>query len=73
MYLTLARLAKKYLAIPASSAASGRVFSEAGNVVTKKRKKLRNDTVDALMVLDGSHGLAWSSRILQEALGRKDE
>ena len=70
-YPTLARLAKKYLAIPASSAASERVFLAAGNVVTKKRNKLGDDTVDALVFLDGSHGLAWSSGISQEALGRK--
>ena len=72
-YPTLARLAKKYLAIPASSAASERVFLAAGNVVTKKRNKLGDDTVDALVFLDGSHGLAWSSGISQEALGRKDK
>ena len=60
-YPTLARLANKYLAIPASSSASERVFLAAGNVVTKKRNKLGDDTVDALLVfLDGSHGLAWS-------------
>ena len=56
-YPTLARLAKKYLEIPASSAASERVFLAAWNVVTKKRNKLGADTVDALVFLDGSHGL----------------
>ena len=72
-YPTLARLARKYLAIPASSAASERVFLAAGNVVTRKRHKLGDDTVDALVFLDGSHGLAWSRGISQEALGRKDK
>ena len=71
-YPTLARLAKKYLAIPASSAASERVFSAAGNAVTKKRSKLQDDPVDALVFSDGSHGLIWSTGISQEALGRKD-
>ena len=71
-YSTLARLAKKYLAIPASSAASERVFSAAGNAVTKKRSKLQDDPVDALVFSDGSHGLIWSTGISQEALGRKD-
>ena len=69
----VARLAMTYLAIPASSAASERVFLVAGNVVTKKRNKLGNDTVDAPVFLDGLHGLAWSSGISQEALGRKDK
>ena len=72
-YPTLARLARKYLAIPASSAASERVFLAAANVVTKKRNKLGDETVDALVFLDGPHGLAWSSGISQEALGRKDK
>ena len=72
-YPTLARLARKYLAIPASSAASERVFLAAGNVVTRKRHKLGDDTVDALVFLDGSHGLPWSSGISQEALGGKDK
>ena len=70
---TLARLAKKYLAIHARSAASERAFSSAGNIVTKKRNQLEDATVDALVFLDGSHGLAWSSGISQEALGRKDK
>ena len=72
-YPTLARLAKKYLAIPASSAASERVFSSAGNFVTKKRNRLGYDTVDALVFLNGSHGLAVSSGLSQESLGRKDK
>ena len=72
-YPTLARLAKKYLAIPAPSAASERVLVATGYVETQKRSKLGDDTVDALVFLDGSHGLAWSSGISQEALGRKDK
>ena len=33
----VAKLSKKYLAIPATSTASERVFSTAGNIVNKKR------------------------------------
>ena len=66
---TQARLAKTYLAIPASSAAPERGFLAAGSVVTKKRDKLGDDTaVDALVFCDGSHGLERSSGISQEAL-----
>ncbi|XP_026828422.1 zinc finger BED domain-containing protein 1 [Ooceraea biroi] len=36
-YPSIAKLAKTYLAIPASSAGSERVFSTAGNIVTAKR------------------------------------
>ena len=57
-YPTLARLAKKYSATPATSAASEHVFSAAGNVVTTKRNKLVYDNVDALVFWDGSHGSA---------------
>ena len=62
-----------YLGIPALSAASEPVFLAAGNVVTKKRKKLGDDTVDALVfwtVRTDWHG---QGGISQEALGRKDK
>ena len=49
-----------------------RVFSSAGNVVTKKRNGLGDYTVDAFVFLNGSHGLAWPSGISQEILGSKD-
>lgn len=32
-----------------------RVFSQAGNVVTKKRNRLGSDSVDALVFLNGFH------------------
>ena len=72
-YPTLSGLAKKYFAIPASSATSERVFLSAGNVVTKKRNKFADDNVDAPVFFYGSHGSAWSSGISQEALGRNDK
>lgn len=70
---SLARLAVKYLVIPPSSAASERVFSLAGNIVTNKRNRLGDDTVDALVFLNGSHGLSWSSGISQKDLGRIED
>ena len=71
-YLTRARLAKLNLATAALSAASERVFIAAG-VVTKKHDNLGDEEVDAVVFLDGAHGLAWSSGISQEAFGRKDK
>jgi hypothetical protein len=51
MYPHLSILAKKYLSCPASSTPSERVFSLAGNTVTKKRASLSPSTVDALVFL----------------------
>lgn len=47
----VARLAQKYLCIPATSAPSERAFSTGGNVVTCNRSLLKPDTVDKLVFL----------------------
>jgi len=41
----LASLARKYLCVQATSAASGRVWSSAGNIQTKKRNKMLPETL----------------------------
>ena len=48
---TLSRLAAKYLCIPASSVPSERIFSIAGNIVTKKRCRLSPDNVNQMIFL----------------------
>jgi len=48
-YPVLAKLAKKFLTIPATSASSERVFSSAGNTVTAKRSCLSAEHVDLLI------------------------
>jgi hypothetical protein len=53
-YPNVWRLASCILAIPATSAPSERVFSVAGNIVNKKRVRLKTDKVDLLIFLRGN-------------------
>jgi hypothetical protein len=48
---TIARLAMKYLATPATTVPCERLFSLAGNVVNKKRAALSPSSVDNLVSL----------------------
>lgn len=47
----LAPLAKEYLAIPATEVVSERIFSTAGQTVSKLRARLDGDTVDKIIFL----------------------
>jgi len=48
---TLAILARRYLAIPASSAPSESIFSIAGDIITKKRNRLSDESFRLILVL----------------------
>ena len=50
-YPMLSQLAKKYLRICASSAASERLFSVSGNIVTPKRNSLKPEKLNMLVFL----------------------
>ena len=54
LYPSLSKYAKRVLAIPATSAPSERVFSVAGQIVTKKRARLTGDAVTLLVWLKGA-------------------
>lgn len=47
----LSRMAKRYLAIPASSAASERAWSVLGNIFTKRRNRLASETLCKLLMV----------------------
>lgn len=48
---TMAKLAIRILAIPATSAASERAFSATGRVIEERRSYLKAETIDALLFL----------------------
>ncbi|XP_061542548.1 E3 SUMO-protein ligase ZBED1-like [Phycodurus eques] len=54
-YPTLAKLAKSFLAIPATSTSSERLFSTAGNFAPKRRASLSSEHVDMLTFLHCNH------------------
>jgi hAT family C-terminal dimerisation region len=56
-FRSLATLARKYLAIPATSAPSERVFSLAGNICNRRRACLSPAHLDALVFLNANSDL----------------
>jgi len=56
-YPVLSRVARAYLCIPATSAASERVFSTAGNIVTARRARLSPANVEQSVFLAYNHHL----------------
>jgi len=51
MFAQLANLARRVLAIPATSASSERTFSRAGLILTEKRTNLNPQKVNDLLVI----------------------
>lgn len=51
LYPNLSKLSKQYLAVQATSVASERVFSTAGDIVTAQRAVLSTENVDMLIFL----------------------
>ena len=60
MFPRLSILAKKYLGIPDSSVPSERVFSLAGNLVNKKRSRMKPALVDSIIFLKMNMALYWN-------------
>ena len=59
LFPRLGILARKYLAIPASSVPSERVFSLCGNLITKKRSRMRPALVDTIVFLKMNMEVYW--------------
>lgn len=72
-YPTIARVAAMYLAVPSTSMASECAFSTARNIWMKQRNRLGSDAVDALVFLEGSHGLAWSSGLSKVVVDKEED
>lgn len=58
-YPGLSVLAKKYLAIPASSVPAERVFSLAGHLVNKKRAHLNPSNIDNIIFMNKNMEYFW--------------
>ena len=70
-YPLLAAVARKWLAVPASSAASERVFSSAGLTVSNKRTRLRVDIVSILVFLKTAWPTLERAGVLPGPLSKK--
>jgi hypothetical protein len=64
LYPRIARLAKKYLCVPATSVPSERTFSSASNVDTKHRSRLDPETLELCVILH--HFLCEKKRSIAE-------
>lgn len=51
-FKTLAKMARDFLAIPAASVPIEQVFSQAGDLITKKRNRLGQQTIKEIMCLN---------------------
>jgi hypothetical protein len=47
----LARMARDYMSVPASSVPSEQLFSPAGDIITKKRNRLLDSSSSALLLV----------------------
>jgi hypothetical protein len=53
----LEELALKYLIVPATSVASERIFSKAGEIISKKRSNIKSKNVNILIFLNKNNFL----------------
>lgn len=66
-YPTIAKMAKDYLSIPATSVPVERVFSESGSVLTPKRCNLSKEKVNALVCIK-----LWMKSVLKKQICQVD-
>jgi hypothetical protein len=51
-YLILSKIAKDYIRIPSTSVSSEQVFFKSGELISKKRNRLNNNTIEAYIYLN---------------------
>jgi hypothetical protein len=61
-YPTLARIAKDFHAIPATSVSSERIFSKAERLLSSTRTRLKGDVVRKIMTLSSWWEESWNQR-----------
>jgi hypothetical protein len=57
VYSCLERIARRVFAIPATTVPCKRIFSDAGNVLTKKRSRMNSDTLSMILLCLKTNGM----------------
>lgn len=59
IYPTLAKIARRFLGVVATSVPSERLFSKSGNMVTEKRNRLSGEKLEKMLFLQSVNKTYW--------------